>query len=257
MLIRISLIIAIVAGLAVGGLNFVKVKEKITTLITERDTEKSQKETAQRELASTKKELQSTKADLASTKQTLETTTAEKDKAVADASRATQRATQLTEELAKTRTDLGDAQAEVARFRASGLSPEQVVTLAKDLRDTQATLAGAQDENKVLGQRIRKLDNELAFYRDPDKFTVPLPATAHGKVLISDPKWDFVVLDIGENQGVLERGELLVSRNGNFVAKVRIQSVQKDRSIANIIPGPWKVGEVMEGDQVIPARPAS
>ena len=32
MLIRISLIVAIVAGLAVGVLNFVKVKEKITTL---------------------------------------------------------------------------------------------------------------------------------------------------------------------------------------------------------------------------------
>ena len=32
MLIRISLIVAIIAGLAVGVLNFVKVKEKITTL---------------------------------------------------------------------------------------------------------------------------------------------------------------------------------------------------------------------------------
>ena len=32
MLIRISLIVAIIAGLAVGALNFVYVKEKITTL---------------------------------------------------------------------------------------------------------------------------------------------------------------------------------------------------------------------------------
>jgi hypothetical protein len=39
MLLRICLIIAIIAGLAVGGLNFVKVKEKITTLQTNWKTE--------------------------------------------------------------------------------------------------------------------------------------------------------------------------------------------------------------------------
>jgi hypothetical protein len=30
--------------------------------------------------------------------------------------------------------------------------------------------------------------------------------------------------------------------------------MQKDRSIANVMPG-WKIGEVMEGDQAIPAYP--
>ena len=60
----------------------------------------------------------------------------------------------------------------------------------------------------------------------------------------------------GEDQGVLERGELLVNRNGKLVAKVVVRSVQKDRCIANVLPG-WELGEVMEGDQVIPAHPAS
>jgi hypothetical protein len=30
--------------------------------------------------------------------------------------------------------------------------------------------------------------------------------------------------------------------------------VQKERSIANVMPG-WQLGEIMEGDQVIPAHP--
>jgi hypothetical protein len=55
---------------------------------------------------------------------------------------------------------------------------------------------------------------------------------------------------------VLERGELLVNRNGRLVAKVVVRSVQKDRCIANVLPG-WELGEVMEGDLVIPAHPAS
>jgi hypothetical protein len=71
-----------------------------------------------------------------------------------------------------------------------------------------------------------------------------------------DPKWDFVVLNVGEDQGVLPDGELLVSRDGKLVAKVIVRSVQKDRSIANLVPG-WQLGEIIEGDEVIPAHPAS
>ena len=102
---------------------------------------------------------------------------------------------------------------------------------------------------------MKKLETELAVYRDPNYF-VPLPATLRGKVLVTDPKWNFVVLNVGEDQGVLERGEMLVNRNGRLVAKVVVRSVQKDRCIANVMPG-WELGEVMEGDLVIPAHPAS
>ena len=47
---------------------------------------------------------------------------------------------------------------------------------------------------------------------------------------------------------------MLVNRNGKLVGKVVVRTVQKDRSIANVLPG-WELGEVMEGDQVIPAYP--
>ncbi len=65
-----------------------------------------------------------------------------------------------------------------------------------------------------------------------------------------DPKWDFVVLDIGEKQQVVPNGVMMVSREGKLVAKVKVVSVQIDRSIANIMPG-WKLNEVSEGDLVI------
>jgi cell shape-determining protein MreC len=71
-----------------------------------------------------------------------------------------------------------------------------------------------------------------------------------------DPKWNFVVLNVGEDQGVLEDGEMLVSRDGRLVAKVIVRSVQKDHSIANIVPN-WRLGDVIEGDEVTPAHPAS
>ncbi|HXG46051.1 MAG TPA: hypothetical protein VNO52_00370, partial [Methylomirabilota bacterium] len=78
---------------------------------------------------------------------------------------------------------------------------------------------------------------------------VPLDPGTKGKVLVVDPKWDFVVLDIGERENLRANGVMMVHRNGKLVAKVRIVSVQGTRSIANILPG-WKLDEVLEGDTV-------
>jgi hypothetical protein len=255
MLIRISLIVAIIAGLAVGALNFFKVKEIISITRTERDSEKSQKEQAQHELASTKKELDKTVVDLKQTKDTLETTISERDKAVALADEKVKAAAKLTDEITKIQGDLSDARSKLAAYEASGLSSAQAANAAKQIKQLEDMLAGAKAENVLLGKTIKRLENELAIYKDPNK-PISLPANLAGKVLISDPKWDFVVLSVGEDQGVLERGELLVSRNGKLVGKVKITSVQKDRSIANVVPG-WKIGEVLEGDQVIPAYPSA
>jgi len=65
-----------------------------------------------------------------------------------------------------------------------------------------------------------------------------------------------VVLDIGETEGAVPDAELLVSREGKLVAKVILRTVEKNRSIANIVPG-WKLGEPIEGDEVTPAHPES
>lgn len=255
MLIRISLIVAIVAGLAIGALNFVVVRDKITTLQTDLANTKATLATTQSELAKTKGDLTRTKTDLAETKKTLETTSAERDKAVDDAAVQTKRAGQLSDELAKTKKDRDDAQADLAAYKISGFTPEQVANLGKTLKQTQDGLAAMQSENKILARKIDRLSYELAKYKGSN-IVVYLPATLSGKILVSDPKWDFVVLNIGEEQGVKTDGELLVNRDGKLVAKVIVRSIQKNRAIANVMPG-WKLGEVLEGDQVIPAHPAS
>ena len=255
MLIRISLIVAIIAGLAVSGLNFLKVKEKITTIQQQREDERSAKVQAQTELASTKKDLEKTTADLKTTKANLETATAEREKAVSDLANMTKRANRLTDELAKVTKDRNDAQADLEAYKLTGLKPDQILALNKQFKDLQAALDASQDEKKLLGQKITRLQTELDRYVNPEK-PVFLPASLTGKVLVTDPKWNFVVLNIGLDQGVKEYGELLVNRNGKLVAKVIIRSAQKDRCIANVMPG-WQLGEVMEGDQVTPAHPES
>jgi hypothetical protein len=255
MLMRISLIVAIIAGLAVGGLNFVKVKEKITTLQTNLKIETDAHQKFEKQYKDTDRELKKTTADLKKTQATLEAATAAKDKAELDLAAQVKRADKLTEDLNKTRQERDAAQADLAAYKATGVTPQQILAMNKEFKAVQDNLVVANTENGILAQKIKKLENELARYVTPDKH-VFLPASLKGKVLVTDPKWSFVVLNIGENQGVLEYGELLVNRNGKLVAKVIVRNVQKDRCIANLLPG-WELGEIMEGDQVIPAHPAS
>lgn len=253
MLVRISLIVAILAGLAIGVLNFVKVKEKITILQTDLDRETKAHAEFLKKFTDTDRALTKTNAILKQTIAALEDTTTKKDQALADLSTQTKRADKLTEDLAKTRQERDSAQQELAAYKATGMTPEQISGINKDFKRLQEALAGVEGENKLLAKTVAKLKAELALFKEPNK-KVFLKASCKGKILITDPKWNFVVLDVGEDKGMKEYGEMLVNRNGKLVGKVIARTVQKDRSIANVIPG-WELGEVMEGDQVIPAYP--
>lgn len=253
MLLRISLIVAILAGLAVGVVNFTKTKEKIVNLAKDRDNEKSLKETALNDLHNTQQQLAKTNAILKQTQAELVSTKDERDKAVADAADKTKKLETVTTERDNIRKERDLAQADLEAYKVTELTPTQIIAMNKQYKELQK-------ENDLLGKialermhKIQALTNELAIYKSPD-YVVPLPAGLRGKVLVTDPKWNFVVLSVGQDQGVLEYGELLVNRDGRLVAKVKVRSVQKERSIANVMPG-WQLGEVMEGDQVIPAHP--
>src|SRR5688572_16518090 len=140
MLMRISLIIAILAALAIGVLNFVQVKEKVTNLAASRDSEKSQKEQAQTELASTKQELDTTAKKLKQTEETLAATSAERDTAKAEAEAQVKRATELQEKLARTTEERDTAQAYLQRYKTTGFEPEQIAGLGKRITDLQLAM---------------------------------------------------------------------------------------------------------------------
>lgn len=249
MLIRISLIIAIVAGLAAAGLGFVSVREKIITTMNERDAEKSEKEIAQKDLASTKKTLKTTQEDLTTTSNTLATTRTELQSMTSRADDLEKDKASLTTQLSDTRNERDDAQQQLVIWKAFKMTPEQMRTTIADLKTTTQENEALTAENKIFARDNKQLQAKLTSLIGPDQ-PVPLPPGLKGNVVAVDPKYDFVVLDIGGNQGVLERGEMLVNRDGRLVAKVRIASVSPERSVANILPE-WRQAEVREGDQVL------
>ena len=255
MLIRISLILALIGALVAGGLNVFVVKDKINTLVTDRDTQRSGRLTAESERETAKKNLVKAEKELGQSKQDLAEAKTEREKAVLAAAAAAKRADELSDKLTKTTQERDDAQTQLAAYKATGISADQVGKLNHLLKESQEALEVAAEEKLVLQRAVSRLQARLARYEGTNP-VVTLRADLRGKILVVDPKWDFVVLNIGEDQGVLTDGELLVSREGKLVAKVVVRSVERNRCIANIVPG-WKLGEVIEGDEVTPAHPAS
>ena len=252
---RISLIVAILAALGAGTLNVLQVRDHINSLISERDDYHTQLTQTQSTLDTTKKDLAKTKSDLADTQQQLADAQTARKKAEDVAAAQQKRADDLSDKLAKATQDRDAAQADLAAYKATGKSPQEILQLVAMIKQDEDAISAMNDEKKVLTRTIERQKNQLNELIGTN-YVVTLPADLKGKVVVVDPKWDFVVLNIGDDQGVLPDGELLVSRDGKLVAKVVVRTVEKDRCIANIIPG-WKLGEVFEGDQVTPAHPAS
>jgi uncharacterized protein YhaN len=248
-MLRICLIVAILAGLAAGAISFFKVQDIIVTTRAERDDwhKKDDQEVAAHN--KTKKNLAETKATLEKTQKDLAQTKSDLDAATAKVEDLNAKNTDLTAKLDKTTAERDDAQQQLEAWRGTGLKPDEVKQMIVDLKNTMKAKDALTSQNKLLATQVMDWSNRWNdfFHGDTD---VPLPPGLRGKVVAVDPKFGFVVLDIGTDQGVLARGVMMVDRDGKLLGKVRIKNVGKDRCVANILPN-WKRGDIMEGDEVL------
>ena len=182
---------------------------------------------------------QEARLELEDTKTKLEETTLRADQ-------QERRANDLDARLARTTAERNEAQASLARWEATGYTIEQVREVQTQNRALTSERDAYAEENRILARNLNQVQNQLDILTGRIA-RVSLPPHLRGKVVAVDPKYSFVVLNIGADEGVLEKGEMLINRGGRLVAKVQILSVGEKESVANILPD-WKQGEVMEGD---------
>jgi hypothetical protein len=252
MLLRIFLIVAILAGIGVIAVSQLKVKPHIEAIIDQREfnlknwkKEETTRKQKEKELAATTSKLNQTTKDLEETQGQLAST---KSQFEAEQKRANGLQTNLT----KTQSDLKAANQDLEAWRLLGIPVEGVRMVIASEKKLRIATEALEEEKKVLASELTKATNTIWELTGPTVDPI-MPTGLAGKILVVDPKWNFVVLNIGEKQGAVRRGVLLVSRNSKLIGKVRISSLQAERSIANIMPG-WKLGEIAEGDQVLYAR---
>jgi len=248
-MLRIFLIIALVGGLAAAGISGYFVRNNMMQAVADRNDyldhwhqETKAKNDALAKLKTANDSLAATKTKLGQTEAAL--TTANGKISDLDAQNK-----DLTANLNKTKVERDTAQQDLEKWRQIGLEPEQVKGVIADLEKARKENTAEIAENKLLAASSdswkRKYEN-LVGVRE----TVVEPPGLKGKILDVDPKFGFVILDIGSDNGVLARGDMLVARDGKFVGKVHIVTVEKNRSIANILPD-WKRGNIDEDCTVI------
>ena len=249
---RPALLVAILTGLAAIGLNLFVVANKATRLHAKLREESALRLNAETTLATANQKLERVNAALQETTAALQTTADANKSLVARVAEQNSHAIRLTAKVDSAQQALADTKANLAAYE-SVMTIQQAVTASREIKSLHAELASIKAHNAELTNVVAQQEAELNFKRGR---IVYLPATLYGKVLAADPKWQFVVLNAGERQGVLKHGELLVSRGGRLVGKVIVKRVDKESSIANVMPR-WNLTEIMEGDALIPAYPRS
>jgi len=249
MLTRISLIVVILAGIGAIVFGQMQVQQKIRDTIAARDTyhqnwkkEEATRIQREKELADAKEQLAQKEVELAAAREEI----GKKDAQIAQLNVDLNRS---QEQLRTARAERDAAQARVVQYESTGLNPneikEVIARLKKSLEDIKTLEATVTDRDRTInGLKIRIA--ELVG----DEAPVILPAGLKGTVVTVDPKWDFVVINLGKNDGLLLNGQMLVSRNGKLLAKIKIVNVMEDKAIANVMSG-WKLDDILEGDTVL------
>ena len=251
LLLRISLGLAILAGLGVIGVSQFVLKPQVEGIIKVRDDNATGWNNSKNDVTKLKKNLADTTGELKTTKGRLESTQSELTDANTKLTSSQTQAKDLQQNLDKTKSSLKAASDDLAAWLALGLPVTAVNGMGETIKTQGQEIVVLTQESKLLSTKIKRQAEELDYLRGEKQVDPLVPSHVRGKVLVIDPKWNFLVLDVGEKQEIPQNGVLLVSRDGVLVAKVRITSVQKERCIANIMPG-WKLKDIMEGDAVLP-----
>lgn len=195
-------------------------------------------------------ELETTREDLSKTAQELG---AEKSKV----DTLTQQISSKEAEITAAKEQISQLQAAVDAATGSGTGPDGTTAIASvtaELETVKQQVEIAEQEKRLLAEKLEAAQNQMtALRRDAERRAAGLMARGlQGQVLAVNQAWGFVILSLGDRQGVAANAEMLVRRGDSLIGKVKISTVEPTTSVADIIPGSMQKGlRIQPGDTVI------
>lgn len=233
------------------------------------------------ELLRTRDNLQTTQATLDSTSNELKTTQGELEEKKKEVTKLGSDKDQLTAQLGEARTELDKTKQNLTaaqeQVTAGQTEIEQLKqdAEAKDTRiaeleqqstaptgapvevetaEMQARMAELETIKQQLQDQNTSLSTQIAELRrkEEGRQKLQMRQGLTGTILAVNQAWNFVVLSLGDRQGVVPNAEMLIQRDGQYLGKVRVTSVEPSTSIADILVRTVPRGlSVMPGDKVI------
>jgi septal ring factor EnvC (AmiA/AmiB activator) len=256
---RVLIILSIIIGLGSAFLGW-KIKEQADAL-------QSDLKTTKNTLATTKQTLKKTEAELTETKTTLETTQATLKKTEEDLTNAKGELATAKADMEKLKADIEAKDKQIAEIDAKmkelketigdidlASVPGKLAELTATKAKLETELAEAKQVQESLNQRVAGLEGEVQTKESTivaykNKLVQP---GLTGRILAYNPGWNFVVLSIGDKAGLKSGVNMVVTRGGAMIGKVKVTTVEPNTAIADVLPGTLAKGEsVQPGDSVI------
>jgi hypothetical protein len=243
----------LVLTLVFGSLN----TNKIKLLRNQLAAASSARDVATAGLSASEKKLKAREAEVIAAKEKATAAEQKATTAEADLTKAQNEKAELESKLQASEGQVVDLQKRIADATidagatTAAISSNEVKT---QLDDARKHLEAAEKAKGVLEEKLKAAQNRMATMEEEKKRRESgnnRPGI-RGTVLAVNQAYNFVVLGIGERQGVVPNSELLVMRNGAFIGKIRISSVEPTTSIGDIITNSLARGvQVQPGDTVI------
>jgi len=200
-----------------------------------------------------------TNDDLTSTKGTLKSTEENLTEQKAKNQELTLQADKLSKDLATTQGDLESTNsklkitAEQLQTIEDGLKGKKPDELFQEINDLSEKIKVAEGEQKMLSAAKEKTETELKKLREQVEMTKPggsKTMSLSGRILAVNPTWNFVILDLGKNDRIVEGLTMVIYRGEKMIGKIKTVTVDAQTSVADVLPGtPATAIEV--GDQVV------
>lgn len=253
-LIGISLVL-LALSLVFGFLN----TSKVRTLHDDLTSTASARDLAERARIASERKLKTNEATFASANEKVSNAESKAANAAAELTKAEEEKTVVGAKLHASEAQIADLKKRVDEAGEPPLpgSPEAIPVpndIKAQLADVKQELAAAEAEKTILADKMQAARDRVTALEAANKRpgAGASLAAVHGKILAVNQAYNFVVLSVGERQGVVANSELLVMREGNLIGKIRISSVEPTTSIGDIISNSLPRGvEVQPGDTVV------
>lgn len=209
--------------------------------------EQDKVQTASNDLKKTAEDLGAANDKLKETMATLETKTADLTKKGEELDEAKKQITSQAGEIADMKKAVEDGKLAVTELEKV---KAEYTTAAAKVQSTEAENAELKVAVTSASDRIKELESRPQAQQVAKRGVNPM--TIQGKIVAVNPGWNFVLLNIGDEQGVLANAPLLVIRGNTPIARLRVTSVEPATSVADVIPNSAARGvSVQPGDKVI------
>ncbi len=168
------------------------------------------------------------------------------------------RVEELEGDLEESRSSLAAVQSERDEFRADAARYRDMYLALRE--DTEGLVGGPEEELILSLQRdLRRVEGELETARnrlrelegepEANEYVSRTLNVVRGKISDADARRGFVILDVGSDHDVRLGDELMVHRDGAYIARVRVSRSEPTQSVAQVLSGTADL-DIRRGDDV-------